>query len=392
MIIEHARHRVRLNDANRHRMSRLNATIKLLHLLGVCLLLVLSSLVILLSSLALSDRQSALNTLGYFLTENQYHKFAIYAVVTSSALFLASVCCGCCGSIRQINRKGYLSGRRVLGLFQLCLAALFVASTSSMIIVERRTSTLRSVLVDPVAFPQDPFEKQLGLLFNDAYFETVCSSSQSNTWLNDWIGNRCPPTTGRHEVCAFNRSDLLACDADCEDRLAASGNNIDSDLQCCAAETLCLSGVVDACPYHACQSQVLELATKWLHRLGLAARAVAILSIIMITLTCLLICYNPRDDVELELYKAGVFTAKDVESFKRLKQEKLFTFDARGSGRSKRTSINLDQLHERVTRVQSGLQSGVKRGRAAALGAGARAKGRRHSKVSPNPSPASSVV
>ena len=374
-------------------MSRLNATIKLLYLLGVCLLLVLSSLVICFSSLALSDRYPSLNSLGYFLTDDTYRKYAIYAVVTSSALFLASVCCGCCGSIRQINRKGYLSGRRVLSLFQLCLAALFVASASSMLIVERRTLTLRSVLVDPAnTLPQDPFEKHLGLLFNDAYFETVCSSSQSNAWLKDWIGNRCPPTTGRHEVCAFDRSDLLACDADCEDKLAASGKNIDSDLQCCATETLCLSGVVDACPYHACRSQVLDEAVKWLHRLALALRTVVILSVIMITLTCLLICYNPRDNIETELYKAGVFTARDVESINRLKQEKLFTFDARGSGRSKRTSINLDQLHERVTKVQSGLQSGVKRGRAAALGAGARAKGRRHSKVSPNPSPASSVV
>ena len=353
--------------------------------------IVLSATVLFLSSLAISERYPPLNCLRYFLTDNKY---SIYAVVASSVLFLASVCCGCCGSIRQINRKGCFSGRRVLSLFQICLAALFVASATSTINVERRESSLRSVLADPaVTFPQDPFEKHLGLLFNDAYFDTVCgTSSQSNTWLKDWIGNRCPPTTSRHEVCATDRSDLLQCDAGCEDRLAASGNNVDSDLQCCAAETLCLSGEVDACPYHECRSQVLGEAVKWLHRLALALRAVAILSIVMITLTCLLICYNPRDDVELELYKAGVFTAQDVENIKRLKQQKLFTFDARGSGRSKRTSINLDQLHERVTKVQSGLQSGVKRGRAAALGAGARAKGRRHSKVSPNPSPASSVV
>ena len=353
--------------------------------------IVLSATVLFLSSLAISERYPPLNCLRYFLTDNKY---SIYAVVASSVLFLASVCCGCCGSIRQINRKGCFSGRRVLSLFQICLAALFVASATSTINVERRESSLRSVLADPaVTFPQDPFEKHLGLLFNDAYFDTVCgTSSQSNTWLKDWIGNRCPPTTSRHEVCATDRSDLLQCDAGCEDRLAASGNNVDSDLQCCAAETLCLSGEVDACPYHECRSQVLGEAVKWLHRLALALRAVAILSIVMITLTCLLIYYNPRDDVELELYKAGVFTAQDVENIKRLKQQKLFTFDARGSGRCKRTSINLDQLHERVTKVQSGLQSGVKRGRAAALGAGARAKGRRHSKVSPNPSPASSVV
>ena len=377
-------------------MSRLNATIKLLYLVGECLLITLSALAILLSSLALSNR---LPSLTYFLEADEYRRYTLFAVIASSVLFLASTCCGCCGSIRQVKRKGLFSGRRVLGLFQLCLVALFVASTSTLVSLDRRSVTLRSILLDTTAFPHyDPFEKHLSLIFNDAYFDTVCEgtshSSRSNVWFRDWIKGNCPPSPsiGRHEFCATNRSDLLQCNARCEDTVAASGLDVESDFQCCPAESLCLSGVLDACPYQNCRPQVLEEVTIWLGRLGTALRAIAILSITMSILTCLLICYNPRDDIENELYKAGVFTSADVENIKRLKQEKLFTFDSRGSGSSKRTSINLDQLHERVTKVQTGLQSGVKRGRAAALGAGARAKGRRHSKISPNPSPASSVV
>ena len=291
------------------------------------------------------------------------------------------------------------SGRRILGLFQLCLVALFVASTCTIVSLDRRSVALHPILSEPDAFPQyDPFEKDLSIIFNDAYFVTVCEgtshSSRSSIWFRYWIKGKCPPSPsiGRHEFCATNRRDLLTCNADCEDSVAASGLDIESDLHCCPAETLCLSGVLDASPYQNCRPQVIDEVTLWLGRLGTALRAIAILSIIMSILICLLICYNPRDDIENELYKAGVFSSADVENIKRLKQEKLFTFDSRGSGSSKRTSINLDQLHERVTKVQNGLQGGVKRGRAAALGAGARAKGRRHSKISPKPSPASSVV
>ena len=379
-------------------MNRLNATIKLLYLVGECILILLSASVILLSSLALTNR---LPSLTYFLSglSDEHRQYTLFAAVVSSVIFLAATCCGCCGSIRQVKRKGMFSGRRILGLFQLCLVALFVASTCLLVSLDRRSVALRSILSEPAAFPQyDPFEKRLSLLFNDAYFETVCEgtshSSRSSVWFRDWIKDNCPPSPsiGRHEFCASDRKDLLKCNADCEDRVAASGLGIESDLQCCPAETLCLSGVLDACPYQNCRPQVMEEVTVWLSRLGTALRAIATLSAIMSILTCLLICYNPRDDIESELYKSGVLSSADVENIRRLKQEKLFTFDSRGTGRSKRTSINLDQLHERVTKVQSGLQHGVKRGRAAALGAGARAKGRRHSKISPNPSPASSVV
>ena len=369
-------------------MSRLNSTLKLLYLAGDCLLILLSAAAILLSSLALSG---SLPTLTYFLAADEHRKYSICAVIASSVLFLAATCCGCCGSIRQVKRKGVFNGRRILGLFQLCL----VVSTCTLVIIDRRSVALRSILSEPTAFPQyDPFEKRLSFIFNDAYFVTVCEgtshSSKSSIWFRDWIKENCPPSPsiGRHEFCAANRLDLLTCNADCEDSVAASGLGIESDFQCCPAETLCLSGVLDACPYQNCRPRVIDEVTLWLGRLGTALRAIAILSITMSILTCLLICYNPRDDIENELYKAGVFTSADVENIKRLKQEKLFTFDSRGSGSSKRTSINLDQLHERVTKVQSS----VKRGRAAALGAGARAKGRRHSKISPNPSPASSVV
>ena len=47
----------------------------------------------------------------------------------------------------------------------------------------------------------------------------------------------------------------------------------------------------------------------------------AILSAIVSICQCLLICYNPRDDLERELLKAGVITEHDIHSIQRLKKK-----------------------------------------------------------------------
>lgn len=39
----------------------------------------------------------------------------------------------------------------------------------------------------------------------------------------------------------------------------------------------------------------------------------------MIIFTCLLICYNPRDNVEQELLKAGALDKEDIESLRSMK-------------------------------------------------------------------------
>ena len=40
----------------------------------------------------------------------------------------------------------------------------------------------------------------------------------------------------------------------------------------------------------------------------------------MLVLSCLLICFNPRDEIEEELFKTGVMTTEDVEAIRRLKE------------------------------------------------------------------------
>lgn len=42
----------------------------------------------------------------------------------------------------------------------------------------------------------------------------------------------------------------------------------------------------------------------------------------MLVLSCLLICFNPRDDIEIELLKSGVMSEEDIEAIRRLKESK----------------------------------------------------------------------
>lgn len=46
---------------------------------------------------------------------------------------------------------------------------------------------------------------------------------------------------------------------------------------------------------------------------------------ILVVMTCLLICYNPRDDLGKELIKAGVLTEAEIEYIKRKKAQKRLT-------------------------------------------------------------------
>ncbi len=40
----------------------------------------------------------------------------------------------------------------------------------------------------------------------------------------------------------------------------------------------------------------------------------------------MLVCYNPRDEIEVELLKTGVMTDEDIETIRRLKSEHKFSY------------------------------------------------------------------
>lgn len=68
-----------------------------------------------------------------------------------------------------------------------------------------------------------------------------------------------------------------------------------------------------------------------------------------------MICYNPRDDIEIELLKTGVMTEEDVETIRKLKSQRNFSYE-KGNEKG-RKSIDLDTILE--TRSQTSRNSSL---------------------------------
>ena len=71
-----------------------------------------------------------------------------------------------------------------------------------------------------------------------------------------------------------------------------------------------------------------------------AVQFICLLSSIMLILSCLLICFNPRDEIEVELLKTGVMTEEDVEAIRRLKEDRYMHNTKSGS------KINFQRLDD----------------------------------------------
>ena len=67
------------------------------------------------------------------------------------------------------------------------------------------------------------------------------------------------------------------------------------------------------------------------------AQFVCSLAMVMLVLSCLLICYNPRDGIEVELLKTGVMSEEDIDAIRRLK-------DSKHVATNRGMSISLDSI------------------------------------------------
>src|SRR3546814_8075368 len=64
------------------------------------------------------------------------------------------------------------------------------------------------------------------------------------------------------------------------------------------------------CPYNTCRSDILEFVIRNLSPFADFMLFMTIFEAILLLVNCLLICYNPRDNVEEMLIKAGTLTKK----------------------------------------------------------------------------------
>jgi hypothetical protein len=194
----------------------------------------------------------------------------------------------------------------------------------------------------------DSFEMKQDAYFNREFFDSMCPGTKQsqvtgggNHFAIQWVDEYCPDTMRSQEclntACTYN------------------SNMDDPSLSLCPNQNQCINqGLTQNCPYYKCRIPILGKVKDILSPSLLILRSISILSGMMVICTCLLICYNPRDDIEIELLKTGVMTEEDVENIRKLKRScssgsssRKFSYE-KGTRDSKyRThSINLDALHQ----------------------------------------------
>jgi len=147
-------------------------------------------------------------------------------------------------------------------------------------------------------------EKSIARRVNKEYFEDLCGSEKS--WFMTWVNKYCPATMGSSK-CKLTGLNKNQCDTACS---LDEGEPWTVD-DCCPDELQCdfNSGKEenpDSCPFHQCRKPMLEWIIKTVSP-GVGWMGVfSYFLVVMIVLTGLLICYNPRDDLQHELLKTGV--------------------------------------------------------------------------------------
>ncbi len=316
-------------------MSRLNGTIKILVLLGNTLFLVLALAVASVSSMIYSGELIALN----FDSAKRVAIKILFIAIT----FIVFTISGCCGAFNQTVREGLCSGRRTLSIHLLILIVICATSTIQVEELKRREVSLNFVInTEDKLKPIDLFESKLGHYFNQAYFE-INKESQER-FLSQWIDEHCP-----ERLSQFGQGEKSFCDQTCHLRLS---EEVWDEEVCCPSREVCFNLQLDkACPYFSCRIAILEEFLSMIHHALVFFRLVSVFSAMMVSLTCLLICYNPRDDIEIELFKTGVMTEEDVRTIRRLKRSSGSNFSYE-KGKNVH-SINLDQLHQQKEKDES---------------------------------------
>ena len=317
-------------------MSRLNASIKILVLVGNTLFLFLAIAVALISSTVYSGRLIALN----FDSAKRMASFTLFV----SVMFIIFSISGCCGAFNQTVRKGICSGRRTLCCHQFLLIAILIMSTVQMEELTRRQHSLEYVINnESLSRSYDSFENRLNKYFNKVYFGTICGAKDRNKFLIEWIDEHCPLRM-RTDVCSPSDRNTKICGNSCPERNVSS-EVWNLEIDCCPDEDFCTEREIhEACPYFSCRIPILKEVESLIRPSLYVLRILSVLSAAMVVGTCLLICYNPRDDIEIELFKTGVMTEEDIKTVRKLKESSGRSFNYEKGKRIH--SINLDQLQK----------------------------------------------
>jgi len=195
-------------------------------------------------------------------------------------------------------------------LHLLLLISILFFGIVQMRFLETQEKRMAAIIEDNDSFPKyNAFERHISSYVNRLYFESLSSpdslEGSASAWLVEFVENKCPKRMS-HQNC------VLETRANCDT----------STKSCCPNESLCDSGVKDACPYDNCRHEILGQLYELLVPMRVGAFCVCVLAALMLVLSCLLICFNKRDEIEIELLKGGNISEEDIAAIRRLKSNK----------------------------------------------------------------------
>jgi len=293
-------------------MSPLNNAIKSIFLFGETLLLIASLFIGIAATLALNGRVLVLRFLSV-------RDVSLPVAIVSFFMTLCTLY-ACVGASRQIKRGTCCwSGRKMLCIHKITLICVTLYCCNETYSLHQRRTSIEHTLAalrssnnnatNAIIIPYDAFEQKLSQAFNEVYYLSHCNhttthlvkrnkmSHSSFSWT-PWIEKNCPISSILNsKVCI-----------------------VYNENQCTVI------GVNNQCPFDLCRQPMLDAFDKVLLLLVQVLIVLSSLTIAIIILSCLLICYNPRDAIEIELFKTGVVSEDDVELISRLQAEKRFEY------------------------------------------------------------------
>lgn len=200
---------------------------------------------------------------------------------------------GCLGMTHQTVREGPCRGRRLLCIFE--IGVLVMLYMQFMVVIYSMNSVAGlEIVIDTLkkggSMEYLPIEESVSRRFNDYYFGTYDDSQSDIFWR--WLDSSCPSSM-----------------------TSASCNSISYSSEC-PIQDACDSGEIDdpSCPYEICRKPAATKVHQIVSPLADYGLFLLFFEIVVIVLTCLLICYNPHDDERDLLTKAVGFDATEAMS------------------------------------------------------------------------------
>eukprot|EP00903_Cladosiphon_okamuranus_P010475 g9911.t1 len=206
---------------------------------------------------------------------------------------------GCVGTHRQIQRDRLWSGRRILSLYQCILIAVVVGQGLLQMKLYSIEVSLKEAAAN-LSNEHGEFEGRFRDGFNEAYYEQLCSAAAGGeSWVWSLAEDLCPGAISRDACSCSDILDGSGLPLQCSVAETYSGRD------CCPDEDFCDDGLEQACPYAACRPGILDGLLNYITPARKYATFVFVLEGLVLALTCLLICYSPRDSTEDILIKTG---------------------------------------------------------------------------------------